>query len=92
MRRFMMTVMALVAFGAMVAAAQAENRSARPTQAVSVAQSTCTELKSACRSGKDWNTLCSWGAGILQLYMGTLHESGFWEGGVLHLHRPAERR
>ena len=35
MRQLMMTVMALAALGAMVATAQAENQTARPSQAVS---------------------------------------------------------
>jgi hypothetical protein len=47
MRQFIMTVMALVAFGTMVATAQAENNPSRTARA---AHSTCTGLKLACLS------------------------------------------
>jgi hypothetical protein len=66
MRQLMMTMTALAAFGAMVVTAQAENQTpgpvsgpvkkrtvsptARPTQAVSGAHSTCTGMKPQCLS------------------------------------------
>jgi hypothetical protein len=48
MRRFMMMVMALAALGAMVATAQAKNKSVSRTARAADAVSTCTGLKSAC--------------------------------------------
>jgi hypothetical protein len=53
MRQFMMIVMALAVFGAVAATAQAQSQSVRPSRAVSAAQSTCTELKFACRGSDD---------------------------------------
>jgi hypothetical protein len=65
MRQFMMTATALAAFGAMVATAQAEKQTrspshpvkqrgvshtARPTQTVNAAHSTCTGMKPQCLS------------------------------------------
>jgi hypothetical protein len=52
MRQFMTTMIALTAFGAMVAAAQAENQSVRPSQAASAAYAICTGLKAGCLSHK----------------------------------------
>jgi hypothetical protein len=76
MRQVMMTVTALVAFGAMVATAPAENQppssptvshpvkkravsqTARPSQTIGAARSTCSGLKSACLASSlepvDW--------------------------------------
>jgi len=45
MRQFTMTRIALAAFGAMVATAQAEKQPARPSQAVSAAQQAIEECK-----------------------------------------------
>jgi hypothetical protein len=50
MRQFMMTVMALAAFEAMVATAQAENNPSRTATAAHQSASTCTGLKSVCIS------------------------------------------
>jgi hypothetical protein len=52
MRQFMMAVTALAVFGAMLVTTQAEKQTARTSQAVSAAYSTCTGLKSGCLSHK----------------------------------------
>ena len=91
MRQFMMTVTALAAFGAMVVTAQAEKRTARPSQAVSTARSTCTGLKPQCFSdcglrGTD-PKYCEYRCNF---EWERCMKSGFWEG--VFQHRPAERR
>jgi hypothetical protein len=53
------TMMALAAFGAVVATVQAESQTARPSQAASGAHSTCTRwMNSVClshRTGPPWS-------------------------------------
>jgi hypothetical protein len=98
MRHFTMTVMALTAFGAMVATTQARSQSLRPSRAVSAAQSTCTGLKSACLSGEDCYISGGGTYSYSRPYCQKLCDfkweqclkTGWWEGG--HLHRSAERR
>jgi hypothetical protein len=64
MRQFMMTVMTLALFGAMIVTAQAENKSVSRTARAAGSASTCTGLKSVCmgypyglydaRSAQNW--------------------------------------
>jgi hypothetical protein len=102
MRQFMMTVMALAVFGAVVVTAKAENQSA-PSQAVSAA-ATCTGLKLACLSITSRKGWCTYLGGSNERGFGRgpycekqcnfiweqCMRTGFWEGALLH--RAAERR
>jgi hypothetical protein len=69
--------------GAPTVSGKKQTETARPSQAVSGA-ATCTELKSACRSGKDWNTGGPYVPGVPGYCNSTWEhcmKSGFWEGG-----------
>jgi hypothetical protein len=123
MRHFMMTVMALAAFGATVVTAQAENQTpnpptashpvkkrtvshtARPTQTVSAANSTCTGMKAVCLSPPDLLARYQYSLGVsggalegarpynekvCNFFWEQCMKTGFWEGALVH--RPAERR
>jgi hypothetical protein len=78
MRQFTMTVMALVAFGALVATAQAENTSVSRTARAAESASTCTGLKSVCmgypyglydaRSAQNWVPDTSYTREYFELY------------------------
>ena len=106
MRQFMMTVMALAAFGAMVAAAQAENNPSRTARTAEPA-STCSALKLAClglvvRGTRYYRVgRCVYLENFIpapeancekqcNFIWENCMKTGFWEGRFIH--RPAERR